>query len=252
MDGEIGRYAPGGELEHIGLKETGRTAKTETRGAMLVLTREMIINDDLGAFADLFRLFGRKVNLTRQKAWFKVLLDNLDELDFVASNVGFSFDGFKQLSNLFSTKTDASGDFISLGGKILLVPPALEPEAAILQKSSTLQFLPDNVISVSNQEKLMIGNINPFFNAFKTVSSPFFSSVSPIAGGSDKHYMLFASPAVCPVMGNVWLKGVKTPFCETAETSFNTLGIAYRCYFDYKPFWLGKEGAVYCSGLAEA
>lgn len=248
MNGEIGLYGAGGELEHVELKETERTAKTETRGAMLTLTREMITNDDLGAFKDLFALFGRKVNLTRQKAWFSVLMDNLEKLPFAEDGLEFGFNGFNEVAKKFSSMTDDTGDFIAIGGKFLLIPPALETTAAILEKSVTLESVDDNTVSVPRYNTIMTGTVNPFYHSFKAVSSPYFSSFSPIEGGSDTHYLLFASPSVCPVMGSVWLHGNRRPYLETGETSFNTLGIGFRCYFDYKPVWLGEKGAVYCAG----
>ncbi|MDO5554350.1 MAG: hypothetical protein Q4G68_11365 [Planctomycetia bacterium] len=248
MSGEIGRYAEGGELEHIGLKETGKTASTETRGAMLVLTREMIINDDLGAFGDLFRLFGRKVNLTRQKVWFDTLISNRSKFTKVTGNPAFNFESLSTAFSIFDTAKDETGDFIALGGRFLLVPPALHTKALIIEKSTTLDHVEDNVVRAPVPDTIMTGTVNPFYSAFKTVYSPYFGAASPVKNGSDTHYILLSAPNMAAVMGSVWLNGIKHPYLETGELNFNTLGIGYRCYFDYKPVFLSGVGAVYSAG----
>lgn len=59
---------PDGELKHATLSEGSYTNRIDTYGRMLSLTRQMMINDDLGAFLQLPRIIGRMSALKREEA----------------------------------------------------------------------------------------------------------------------------------------------------------------------------------------
>ena len=56
--GKLQKVAENGELKNIEFGENGETFKLETYGAKFRVTRQMLINDDLGAFAKFFDEFG--------------------------------------------------------------------------------------------------------------------------------------------------------------------------------------------------
>jgi phage major head subunit gpT-like protein len=56
--GKLQKVAENGELKNLEFGENGETFKLETYGAKIRVTRQMLINDDLGAFAKFFEEFG--------------------------------------------------------------------------------------------------------------------------------------------------------------------------------------------------
>ena len=72
--GEFEKVGPGGELKHSSLGEETFQNQVETYGTLLSLNRQMIINDDLGAFLRLPRIIGRQSAIKLQKVGFSLLL----------------------------------------------------------------------------------------------------------------------------------------------------------------------------------
>ncbi len=77
MDGTLAVVDEGEDIPHVSLKETEYKNKLQTRGALVALTRQMIINDDLEAFLRIPQEFGRKAGQTLEYVTFTKLLENL-------------------------------------------------------------------------------------------------------------------------------------------------------------------------------
>ena len=54
------------ELKHATVSEESYTNRIDTFGRMISLTRQMMINDDLGAFTQIPRIIGRMSALKRE------------------------------------------------------------------------------------------------------------------------------------------------------------------------------------------
>lgn len=248
MDGTLKQTGPGGELQHVTFKETEYTAAVQTRGAIISITREMMINDDMGALNDGFSMFGRKVAIAKQRLFFEELLKNLKRFTTAAGNLiaaqPFNMDAIAKMSALLAEQVDETGDPVLVSGQYLLVPPALTTFAMMIEKSTALQ----SHTNPTENAAVFFGTANPFYNSFNTLKSPYFGAKTPLAGGSDTHFILFADPASIPVMGVSYLQGVQTPHIENSPIDFDKLGVAMRVYFDYGVQFLNPKGAVYCAG----
>jgi len=141
-DGSFQEVGPDGELKHIGLKDTGYTNQAKTEGAIIALTRTMMINDDLGAFLKIPALLGRQAPLAKERAGFKCLLDNTGDF-FHADNNNYETGADTALSiGSLSTGTDEEADeaFAHAGATHKARMKDIDDETAKRQKANNAEF----------------------------------------------------------------------------------------------------------------
>ena len=92
MGGRLDKYLETGELKEKHLGEEAEKWALESYGNKFVLTRKMIINDDLGAFTDMLALFGEMAALTANGIVFDVLTAKGDYANFKMSDGKAIFD----------------------------------------------------------------------------------------------------------------------------------------------------------------
>src|SRR6185369_6333962 len=83
--GALRKVGPDGELKHVTLNEASFTNQLDTYGAIIALTRQIRINDDLGAFLQLPQMFCRMARLAPEEAFFTLQLANTGSF-FAAGN----------------------------------------------------------------------------------------------------------------------------------------------------------------------
>jgi hypothetical protein len=248
--GALEKVAPDGEIKHATLEEEGYRNQLDTWGKMIALTRQMIINDDLGAFLAIPRLLGRMAALGREKAGFETLLGNAVGTDGNAffspahNNLNYGAESDLDIASLtfveqmFLNQIDKAGDPILASPAILLVPTSLKTTAQQLMATTTL--IGGDVTVLNN---------NPFSGRFRVVASPYLNAQS-LAGSSSKAWYLMADPNDIPTLEIAYLRGQRTPVIESGETDFNTLGTQWRCYWDFSAALADHRGAVKSNGEA--
>ena len=80
------------------------------------------------------------------------------------------------------------------------------------------------------------------------MSSPYLNAQA-LAGSSTTAWYLFANPADVAAMEIAYLNGVTTPTIESGETDFNTLGIQWRCFFDFGVAMQDFRAAIRADGV---
>jgi len=238
--GEFAQVAPTGELKHGQLSETSYTNKLDTYGQMLTLSRQAIVNDDLGAFRSLTAQLARKARLAVEKALYQKVMEASDS--FYATTKGnkltanpLSIDGLGKAEAAMFGMTDAGGDPIYATPWYLLVPPQLKPLADQIFVSRTL------AVAGSTDKKEPTDN--PFRGRFPVVVSPYLAS-SAIPGYSSTTWYLLANPALLPAFQVAYLDGRRAPTIESTDASFEVLGLSMRCYFDFGTAQLDYRGAI--------
>ncbi len=225
-----------GELKHGRLDEQKYGQKADTHGIMFALTRQMIINDDMGAFADIPRQIGmgaaeaiadavwglwlRNPVQTDGKAFFSTDHGNYAE----GADTALTVDGLTAAEVMFGEQTRPNGRPLGVPASILLVPTALKVPAELLMKSVQL-----NETTTANKAK---PNTNPHVGKFDVVSSVYLSNAS-FTGHSSKAWYLLADPNRLPAVEIAFLNGVDRPTVEKTDADFNTLGIQFRGYIDF-------------------
>lgn len=234
--GAFKKVGPGGELKHISLTDSSFTNQVDTFGAIIALTRQMQINDDLGAFMEIPTLLGRLAALRVEEVVFVLLLSNPGSF-FSAGNGNLKTGGGSALSIAGITASEqAFRDQVSDGKPVLISPTKLLVGTA-------LKVDADNIFA----EKLLITGENatkparnPHAGKYPPFASPYINNTAvkdqdgaAITGQSATKWWQFADPAVRAAMGVAFLNGQQTPTIESAQTDFSTLGMQWRAYQDF-------------------
>jgi len=230
------QVGPDGELKHGKLDEQKFGQKADTHGIMFALTRQMIINDDLGAFTDIPRQIGMGAAEAIADAVWTLWLSNPTQTDGKAffhadhgnyaegADTALSVNALTAAEVLFGEQTKPNGRPLGIAPTILLVPTALKVPAAQLMTSIRL-----NETTTANKPKAAD---NPHVGKFEVVSSVYLSSAA-FDGASSKAWYLLTDPNRLPAIEIAFLNGVDRPTVEKTDADFNTLGVQFRGYIDF-------------------
>jgi hypothetical protein len=239
-DRTLEEVGPDGEIKHASISdEESYSYAVDTFAKMLVLTRQMIINDDLGAFTEIPARYGQGAMETLERKWFELLLDNTDgffssDNNNLLAGADYSL-GSAALDSavkLLEEQTDQDGSPIVVTATDLLVPPALRGTAERLYRSQNLKGATDEP-----EANIHEGRYQPH-------SSPFLSNTTFHASASDEEWYLFADPVTVPAFGIAYLNGREAPVAEEVSVPSNILGKGWRVYFDFGVTQIDHRGAV--------
>ncbi|MCC7489969.1 MAG: hypothetical protein IT485_10050, partial [Gammaproteobacteria bacterium] len=219
--GEFAQVGPDGELKHGKLSESSYTNRLATRGQLLTLTREAIVNDDLNALQQLYGTLGRKARIAVEKALYEQVMEASDSFYTAArgnrlTTNALCVEGLAAGEAAMLGMVDADGDPIYSQPAILLVPPGLKYLGDQLFTSAMVNQEPGN-----NKAK---GTDNPYRGRFRVETSPYLA-LPAMAGYSATTWYLLADPSNLPAFQVAFLQGRRQPTIETADAVFNTLGI---------------------------
>lgn len=231
-DAEYERVAPSGELKSGTLGEESFTNRAATYGKVFGLTREDVINDDLGALTALIRRIGRGAALSLNKVFWTEFLANISTFftaarknTAVGATSALGIDSLTAAETLFLNQTDNEGNPLAIMPSILLVPNALFVLANQLMGSTT-------VFEEGNSAARKFPTMNPHNGKFRVLRSSYLSNAN-ITGNSATAWYLLANPTDLPVIEVAFLNGSEQPVVESAEADFDRLGIQMRGYHDF-------------------
>ena len=239
---------PGGEIKHGDVSEDSYTNKAATYGKMFAVTRQDIINDDLGALTALPTRIGRGAALKLNDVFWKAFLDNASFFASGNSNyisgatTNLSSEGLRQGVEKFRKMVDPDGMPMATTPKFLVVPPELEAIASELYTSTN-----NNTGGAATTEK--VPNRNIYAGKYQPVITPYLSNTA-YTGYSLTAWYLLADPMDISTIEVVFLNGVETPTVETADADFNTLGIQMRGYFDFGVAKQDPRGGIKSKGTS--
>jgi hypothetical protein len=244
VGGHYEKVGPGGEIKHGTLSEEGFPIKADTYALMLTITRQDIINDDLGAITDVPRQLGYTAGRTVNDEFWKVFVNNASFFTAARKNLltgassALSFDALKKAMALFGTQTAPDGKPLGILPKTLLVPVQLYAEASQLVNSAELRDTTANTKYPTS---------NPFKGLLEVQQTAYLSNPN-IPGASEKAWYLTADPRSLAVIEITFLNGQQAPVVETADADFNTLGIQMRGYHDFGVALRDWRAAVKAAG----
>jgi hypothetical protein len=246
--GVFEKVGPDGELKHADLSEESYTNRVETYGRLITLTRQMIINDDLGAFLQVPRAIGRMSALALEEAVFTLLLSNPgnffstgNQNYFTGATSALGIDSLTKAEQMFLDREDKAGKPILIQPAMLLVPTSLKVRGEQLYNEQ-----PVNQVPAENAKEIAV---NPHARKFRVISSPYLNH-SSISGSSSAAWYLLASPGDIPFMEIAYLRGRRVPVIESGEVDFNVLGMYWRGYFDFGVAMQDNRAAVKSKGEA--
>ena len=216
-----------------------------TRGNIINLSRQAVINDDLGSFIGLAAMLGRAGRRTIEAAVYALLSENaglgpvmgdgktLFHADHgnIGTGAAISVAGLDADRVLMASQTDVGGnDFLDLRPSVLLVPLSLGGTARVINGA---QYDPDTA------NKLQKPNI----------VNGLFSDIVDTPRLSGARRYLFAAPAEAPVLEVAFLDGNQEPYVEQ-QTGFTVDGTQYKVRLDFGVSAIDYRGAVTNEGTA--
>lgn len=230
----------GGELKHGHLSDQKWDIKATTKGILLSLTREMIINDDLNAFLDMFRMLGLGASDAINRDVWTLLEDNSDNF-FHANNKNkptaakgnaLSFESLALARETFRNQKQPNGRPLRVLPKTLLVPTALETVAEQLMASTMVLSTPGGLTETDKAKPVD----NTFRGKYDVACSPDLTNA--------KDWYLFADPLRVAAIEVAFLNGQQNPTVERAEVAADRLGAMFRAFIDYGAAKQDPKGAV--------
>ena len=226
MGGVLQPLAKGGDLKHVSLSDESRDLAAATKGSIVGITREDLINDDLDVLSMIPERFGQMAGRTINK-------DVFGAISRTAGDYGANTSGALNVANLATAYqlalgiTDSNGDYLGAMPNVILASPSNYLSALNIYQSEQVT----GTSSEKGKNNVMRGLLSPITSQFL---------------GSGTAYWLFNS--AFPLVDVAFLNGRTTPVVETAEADFSQLGIQMRCYFDYGAAAGELKAAVYSTG----
>lgn len=235
-----------GEIKHGTLGDLTYTNKADTYARMLAITRQDIINDDLGALTDVPMKLGNGAMKKLNDIFWTEFLGLVGAAFFASGNSNINTGvatmtaaGIDATYVIFKNQTNPDGTPLGVEPAIILVPTALE--GAALRQVRSEQY----VTGATTLE----GSNNIWANRFEVLSSPYISN-SSYTGNTSVAWWMLANPEILPVIGIAALNGQVEPTVDTAEADFDVLGVQMRGYNDVGVNDQEYRGGVHSDGGA--
>lgn len=247
-NGSLSEVGATGELKHVQVQETAYSNRLKTYGGLLTLTRQMMIDDDLGAFMQIPQIFGELAAVVKEQMVIAAILANAGSF-FGSGNANY-FDGSDSALSIGALETaeqkflemkNANGHFIRRIPDRLLVPPALKALAQRL-------FVSDVLLATTTANK-PLGATNTYKGSFRPVVSPYLGTASGLSGASNTGWYMLGQPSPTGAIVQVgYLRGQRFPIIESGEVDFNKLGMSWRSYYDFGVGLFDPKAGVFSKG----
>lgn len=233
-------YAEDGEIKSGTINEGRESVVLGSYGRILRLTRQAIVNDDLGAFDDVFNSIGSMIAQFENATFWAIhalnsglgpklsdgkTLFHADHGNVAASGAAPAIATLGVGRAAMRKQKNIDGNVMNVAAKYIVVGPDLETAVDQL------------VASIS---PAITGEVNPFAG-----------KLTPVVEGSivGNSWELYADPAMAPVWHYGYLAGAPGPRVMTQE-QFNTDGVAFRATLDFYADATDYRGAFRNAGAA--
>lgn len=213
-----------------------------TKGNIINISREAVINDDMGAFTGLAANLGRAAKRTIEADVYATLALNSGFGPLLADGVTLFHADHNNVSTgaptvlsfdaarvVMAAQKDVSGnDYLALTPAVWLGPTGIEGSAKVVNNST---YDPDanNKLQRAN---IAAGLVQTIVGTPRLSGTPWF---------------LFADPSQAPVLEVAFLDGNDTPYLEL-ENGFTVDGARWKVRMDYAVGGLDFRGAVRSTG----
>jgi hypothetical protein len=227
-----------GEYTYASFQDIGDSFKLWTAGRIISLSRQLIINDQLGLFGDMAGHLGRGAALHEANSVWATLLGNPTLGDGVA--LFHATHG-----NLAGSGTALSVVSLSAGRAAMRKQKDRDGVTPINVTPKFLIIGPDNETAadqlLTTIQATQVGNAVPSFIRTLTVI------VDPRI--TDYSWYLLADPARVPVLQHAYLRGQRGIYTDT-RVGFEVDGVEYKGRLDFSAKAAGYQGAYKNPGAA--
>lgn len=226
--GELVEVKENGEFEHDELTEGSAKKKVLTFGRSFTFTRQMIINDDLGALTRIPALYAAAAKRGINRLVYQQLTasGNYSAKNGNTASAGgaLSLDTINAGRVTMRKQKNLRGEaMLNIVPKFLIVPAELEFKARQM------------LTSTSDPNSNNSGVVNPLMNSMQVISDAELDAIDSAA------WYMAADPMLMDTIEVTYLNGRQMPTIES-QIAFDTLGIRYRIYMDYGVTVLDTKG----------
>jgi hypothetical protein len=242
--GSLATVAEGGEYHNMVIADASKeTITADTKGALVGITRQALINDDMGAFSRMAVMVGRSAALTVEKAVYDLLAENAglgpamtdtDTLfhanhDNIPTGAALSAAAIDADRVAMGSQMDPSGnEYLDLRPAVLLVPLSLGSTARTINDA---QYDPDTANKLQKP------------NAVRGL----FRDIVDTARLTGTRRYLFADPSIAPTIEVAFLDGQRDPYLET-ENGWRVDGVEWKVRLDFACGAVDWRGAITNAG----
>ncbi len=232
--GDLVPIKENGEFTYDELTEESAQARVLTFGRAWSLTREAIINDDLGALSTIPTKYAISARYGINKLVYETLAKTTDLFTAKNANLGtaaeLSVASLGEARKLMrNQKNVGNKQTLNLTPKYLIIPSSLETKAQ--------QLLHSTADPAGNNS----GVVNPFANSLTIVCDAELDQYSETA------WYLAADPLLAGGIEVTYLNGKDSPTIDS-QVAFNRLGMDFRIYMDYGVNVVDYRGLVKNAG----
>ena len=231
-----------GEYQTAEFSDAQETYRVVTKGRIVRLTREMVINDDLRAFTRVPQLFGVAARRMENAAVYSLLTSNPTMSDgealFSAAHANITTSGAVLSHTTLSAgremmrlQTGLNGEPLDIQPAFVIVPVAQETAAEILLRSMAL---PEGTYSS--------GVLNPWAGKLTPIADPALDAASITAG-----WFLLAHPSQAPTIEVAYLEGEEQPYVDD-EIDFDSDSLKIKVRHDFGAGVVDYVGAYFNDG----
>lgn len=228
--GTLHQVNEAGEIKHGTFSMRKESYKLETFGKQFGLSRQAIINDDLGAFSDVMNVMARAAAETEAQLLAALLNSNpvMDDGHPVFS---------AEHGNLGAAAAP-SVDSLDIGRKSMR--SMKDPDGV-----TPISAAPKYVLSAPGEETAIERLVSIPLSAVQvSETNPFAGKLTPLVDPrlTGTAWYLFADPAAAPVLEYANLNGFEGPQVEMQQ-GWDVLGQSYRVYADFGAGIVDHRGA---------
>lgn len=237
---DLTRVLENGEFQYGTIGEGKEVYALATYGRIIAFTRQMLINDDLGAFDNMGVRFGASAADLESDIVYSILISNPTMGDgttlFHAShgNVGTAAAvteaSLTEAFRMFAQQKGLEGRLISVLPSFAIVPPG---KRAVEMRKQLASTTPANTTDV-----------NPYSGRLEVVEEP---RLIPAAGTDP--WFLAASPARMDTVEYAYLEGQEGVFTET-RSGFEVDGVEFKARHDFAAKAIDWRGLFRNAGAA--
>lgn len=214
-----------GEFKSGIIPDSGEKVFLNTYGRIFGITRQALINDDLGAFADMATIIGRRIPIFENDTVMALLALNSGSGPTMADGAAMCTTG---RGNKASAGTVIDVANIGAARAAMMKRKSLGTEGALLNiVPSIILTGPDRL----TQAEQLVATIQPQQSANV---NPFSGKLTPVgdANISGNNWYLLADPRIAPVLVHGYLEGQKGPRVELRQ-GFETDGLEFKAAVDF-------------------
>ncbi len=218
-----------GEIKAGSLTEAKESYNLTTYAKRIGITRQILVNDDLGAFSDIGRRLGQGAASTEAKLLTELLVSNpkmadgkgvfhADHGNLAATAAALSIDSLSAARLAMRRQKSLTGQPIQVAPKYLIVPPELETSAEKILHEITAATAAD---------------VNPFSNSLTLVVEPRLTNATAWYLASDTGQ----------IDGFEWayLDSEEGPQLDT-RAGWEIEGVEVKCRLDFGAGWVEHRG----------